>query len=72
MTRVNKKETEASRTAAAEKRPRLHLHAWQILVAIAESGVYRQLVDGVCMVEPVCDPCVGMGAAVQRQLAAHV
>src|ERR687895_767560 len=34
----------------------------QILVAIAESGVYRQLVEGgVRMLEPVCGPCVGMG-----------
>src|SRR3954451_16246980 len=36
----------------------------QILPAIAESGVYRQLVDGgVRMLEPVCGPCVGMGQA---------
>jgi len=36
----------------------------QILTAIAESGVYRQLVDGgVRMLEPVCGPCVGMGQA---------
>ncbi len=36
----------------------------QILVAIAESGVYRQLVvGGVRMLEPVCGPCVGMGQA---------
>src|SRR3954465_15884312 len=36
----------------------------QILAAIAESGVYRQLVDGgVRMLEPVCGPCVGMGQA---------
>jgi aconitate hydratase len=36
----------------------------QILVAIAESGVYRQLVEGgVRMLEPVCGPCVGMGQA---------
>src|SRR5215218_7869369 len=36
----------------------------QILVAIAESGVYRQLVEGgVRMLEPVCGPCVGMGMA---------
>src|SRR5204862_3964427 len=34
----------------------------QILAAIAESGVYRQLSDGgVRMLEPVCGPCVGMG-----------
>ena len=32
--------------------------------AIAESGVYRQLVEGgVRMLEPVCGPCVGMGQA---------
>jgi aconitate hydratase len=36
----------------------------QILSAIAESGVYRQLVEGgVRMLEPVCGPCVGMGMA---------
>jgi aconitate hydratase len=36
----------------------------QILVAIAESGVYRQLVEGgMRMLEPVCGPCVGMGQA---------
>src|SRR5919107_3592398 len=36
----------------------------QILVAIAEAGVYRQLVEGgVRMLEPVCGPCVGMGMA---------
>src|SRR3954468_7821828 len=36
----------------------------QILTAIAESGVYRQLVvGGVRMLEPVCGPCVGMGQA---------
>ncbi|MDQ6816925.1 MAG: aconitate hydratase, partial [Actinomycetota bacterium] len=36
----------------------------QILVAIAESGVYRQLTEGgVRMLEPVCGPCVGMGQA---------
>jgi aconitate hydratase len=36
----------------------------QILVAIAESGVYRQLAEGgVRMLEPVCGPCVGMGQA---------
>jgi aconitate hydratase len=36
----------------------------QILVAIADSGVYRQLVEGgVRMLEPVCGPCVGMGQA---------
>src|ERR671917_2693188 len=36
----------------------------QILVAIAESGVYRQLVEGgVRMLERVCGPCVGMGQA---------
>jgi aconitate hydratase len=36
----------------------------QIQVAIAESGVYRQLVEGgVRMLEPVCGPCVGMGQA---------
>jgi predicted aconitate hydratase len=36
----------------------------QILAAIAESGVYRQLVaGGVRMLEPVCGPCVGMGMA---------
>jgi aconitate hydratase len=36
----------------------------QILMAIAESGVYRQLVEGgVRMLEPVCGPCVGMGQA---------
>jgi aconitate hydratase len=36
----------------------------QILVAIAESGVYRQLVEGgLRMLEPVCGPCVGMGQA---------
>src|SRR5205807_1401062 len=34
------------------------------LTAIAESGVYRQLVEaGVRMLEPVCGPCVGMGQA---------
>ena len=33
-------------------------------MAIAESGVYRQLVEGgVRMLEPVCGPCVGMGQA---------
>jgi aconitate hydratase len=33
-------------------------------VAIAEAGVYRQLVEGgVRMLEPVCGPCVGMGQA---------
>src|SRR5437588_8517457 len=36
----------------------------QILAAIAESGVYRQLSDGgVRMLEPVCGPSVGMGQA---------
>jgi len=36
----------------------------QILTAIAESGAYRQLVEGgVRMLEPVCGPCVGMGMA---------
>ncbi len=36
----------------------------QILAAIAESGVYRQLSDGgMRMLEPVCGPCVGMGQA---------
>src|SRR3954451_6129363 len=36
----------------------------QILTAIAESGVYRQLIEGgVRMLEPVCGPCVGMGQA---------
>jgi aconitate hydratase len=36
----------------------------QILVAISESGVYQQLVEGgVRMLEPVCGPCVGMGQA---------
>ena len=36
----------------------------QILAAIVESGVYRQLSDGgVRMLEPVCGPCVGMGQA---------
>jgi len=36
----------------------------QILAAIAESGVYRQLSEGgVRMLEPVCGPCVGMGMA---------
>src|SRR5947207_9832084 len=36
----------------------------QILTAIAESGVYRQLVEGgMRMLEPVCGPCVGMGLA---------
>jgi aconitate hydratase len=36
----------------------------QILTAIAEAGVYRQLSDGgVRMLEPVCGPCVGMGQA---------
>src|SRR3954465_13229121 len=36
----------------------------QILTAIAESGVYRQLVEGGGrMLEPVCGPCVGMGMA---------
>ncbi len=36
----------------------------QILAAIAESGVYRQLSSGgVRMLEPVCGPCVGMGQA---------
>jgi len=36
----------------------------QILAAIAESGVYAQLMDGgVRMLEPVCGPCVGMGQA---------
>jgi aconitate hydratase len=36
----------------------------QILAAIAESGVYRQLVEGgVRLLEPVCGPCVGMGQA---------
>jgi aconitate hydratase len=36
----------------------------QILAAIAESGVYRQLLEGgVRMLEPVCGPCVGMGQA---------
>ena len=47
----------------------------QILSAIAESGVYRQLVEGgVRMLEPVCGPCVGMGhgAAERGELAAHL
>jgi aconitate hydratase len=36
----------------------------QILTAIAEAGVYRQLSEGgVRMLEPVCGPCVGMGLA---------
>jgi aconitate hydratase len=36
----------------------------QILTAIADAGVYRQLSDGgVRMLEPVCGPCVGMGQA---------
>ncbi len=36
----------------------------QILAAIAESGVYAQLMEGgVRMLEPVCGPCVGMGQA---------
>lgn len=36
----------------------------QILMAIAEAGVYRQLAEGgVRMLEPVCGPCVGMGQA---------
>src|SRR3954471_16910821 len=36
----------------------------QILTAIAESGVSRQLVEGgVRMLEPVCGPCGGMGQA---------
>src|SRR3954468_8505289 len=36
----------------------------QILTAIGESGVSRQLVEGgVRMLEPVCGPCVGMGLA---------
>jgi aconitate hydratase len=36
----------------------------QILSAIAESGVYAQLMEGgVRMLEPVCGPCVGMGQA---------
>jgi len=36
----------------------------QILTAIAESGVYQQLIEGgVRMLEPVCGPCVGMGQA---------
>jgi aconitate hydratase len=36
----------------------------QILTAISEAGVYRQLSDGgVRMLEPVCGPCVGMGQA---------
>jgi aconitate hydratase len=36
----------------------------QILTAIAESGVYRQLVEGgMRMLEPICGPCVGMGQA---------
>lgn len=36
----------------------------QILTAIVESGVYRQLLEGgVRMLEPVCGPCVGMGQA---------
>src|SRR5436309_1495826 len=36
----------------------------QILTAIAESGVYRQLVEGRDrMREPGCGPCVGMGQA---------
>jgi aconitate hydratase len=40
----------------------------QILVAIAEAGVYRQLVEGgVRMLEPVCGPCVGMGQAPPSQ-----
>ncbi len=47
----------------------------QILAAIAESGVYRQLSDGgVRMLEPVCGPCVGMGQAPpsDQQFAAHL
>ena len=36
----------------------------QILSAIAEAGVYSQLMEGgVRMLEPVCGPCVGMGQA---------
>jgi aconitate hydratase len=36
----------------------------QILAAIVESGVYRQLnAGGIRMLEPVCGPCVGMGQA---------
>jgi aconitate hydratase len=36
----------------------------QILAAIVEAGVYRQLnAGGVRMLEPVCGPCVGMGQA---------
>jgi aconitate hydratase len=36
----------------------------QILSAIAESGVYAQLMEGgVRMLEPVCGPCIGMGQA---------
>lgn len=36
----------------------------QILAAIAESGVYQQLMEGgVRMLEPICGPCVGMGQA---------
>jgi aconitate hydratase len=36
----------------------------QILSAIAESGVYTQLMEGgVRMLEPVCGPCIGMGQA---------
>src|SRR5438128_4602650 len=36
----------------------------QNITASAESGVYRQLVEGgVRMLEPVCGPCVGMGQA---------
>jgi aconitate hydratase len=36
----------------------------QILAAIADSGVYGQLLEGgVRMLEPICGPCVGMGQA---------
>ena len=45
----------------------------QILAAIAESGVYRQLSDGgVRMLEPVCGPCVGMGQAPMPELRPYV
>src|SRR3954466_13835150 len=47
---------EVAATATPGSRP--------LLAAIAESGVYRQLVEGgVRMLEPVCGPCVGMGQA---------
>ena len=58
-----------SRTTAARSSTRIAATtatpgSRQILAAIAESGVYRQLSDGgVRMLEPVCGPCVGMGQA---------